>query len=110
MYSSISYFVFYKQDYNIFLTQIPKEMLPFALKLVKGMRSTSSISMYCAGILEQYMEARNRVGVGLSHRPARLQYIGCRAGTATRFLAPKDCSKIPALLLFNAVNPLCGYR
>ena len=29
----------------------------------------------CAGILEQSMGARNRVGIGLSHRPARLHRL-----------------------------------
>jgi hypothetical protein len=28
-----------------------------------------------AGILEQYMGARNRVGIGLSYRPARLHWL-----------------------------------
>jgi hypothetical protein len=29
----------------------------------------------CAGILEHSMEARNRVGIGLSYRPARLHRL-----------------------------------
>jgi hypothetical protein len=28
--------------------------------------------LYCAGIFKQYMGAKNRVGEGLSYRPARL--------------------------------------
>ncbi len=30
---------------------------------------------YCAGIFKQCMRARNRVGIGLSHRPARLHRL-----------------------------------
>jgi hypothetical protein len=33
-------------------------------------------SFSCAGIFKQSMGARNRVGIGLSYRPARLLYIG----------------------------------
>jgi len=29
----------------------------------------------CAGILKQFMGARNRVGIGLSYRPARLHSL-----------------------------------
>ncbi len=52
----------------------------------------------CAGILEQSMGARNRVGIGLLYRPARLhrlaelislnRYIGWRAGTTTAYSIP----------------------
>jgi hypothetical protein len=41
------------------------------------------------------MGARNREGIGLSYQTARL-HRGWRAGMKTRFLAPLDCSKIPA--------------
>ncbi len=46
----------------------------------------------CAGILEQSMGTRNRVGIGLSYRAARLDKLG----SSTHFLAPIDCYKIPA--------------
>ncbi len=31
--------------------------------------------LYCAGIVEQSMGAKNRVGIGLSYRPARLHRL-----------------------------------
>ncbi len=37
---------------------------------------SNSVVQYCAGILEQSMGARNRVGIGLSYRPARLHRAG----------------------------------
>jgi hypothetical protein len=51
-----------------------------------------------AGILEQSMGARNRVGIGLSYRPAMLHKLTgrCDNSVPTRFLAPVGCSKIPA--------------
>ena len=70
----------------------------------------------CAGILEQSMGARNQVGIGLPYRPAidcifkLLRSSGIDSGSLcslagrydnpmpTRFLAPIDWSKIPALL------------
>jgi hypothetical protein len=33
--------------------------------------TNSHLFQFCAGILEQSMRARNRVGIGLSYRPAR---------------------------------------
>ncbi len=56
----------------------------------------------CAEIVEQYMGARNRVGIGLSYRPAmqatyRLTGMGRNAySVPTWFLGPIDCSKITA--------------
>jgi hypothetical protein len=38
------------------------------------------VAQYCVGILEQSTAARNRVGIGLSYRPARLH------GWRNRFL------------------------
>jgi hypothetical protein len=35
-----------------------------------GAKSVARPQVLCAGILEQAMEARNRVGIGLSYRPA----------------------------------------
>jgi hypothetical protein len=35
-------------------------------------KKSQACSMSCAGILEQSMGVRNRVGIGLSYRPARL--------------------------------------
>jgi hypothetical protein len=54
-----------------------------------------------AKILEQSMGARNRVGIGLLHLPARLNGLAGRYDNSvpTRFLATIDCSKIPALVL-----------
>jgi hypothetical protein len=64
---------------------------------------TSMYSRCCkiltsAGILEQSMGARSRGGIGLSYRPARLHRRAgrCDNSVPTRFLAPIDCSKIPA--------------
>jgi hypothetical protein len=57
--------------------------------------SARKCNVSCAGILEQSVGARNRVGIGLSTGPT--VYIGWWAGTTTRFLAPIECSKIPAL-------------
>ncbi len=36
------------------------------------------IFVFCAGSLEQSMVARNRVGIGLSDRPARLHILAGR--------------------------------
>ncbi len=54
---------------------------------------------FFAGILEQSMGAKNRVGTELSDRPASLYSLAGRYDNPfpTRFLAPIDCSKIPAL-------------
>jgi hypothetical protein len=38
----------------------------------KGVQVDSAAYVACAGILEQAMGARNRTGIGLSYRPARL--------------------------------------
>jgi hypothetical protein len=45
------------------------------------------------------MGARNRVGIGLSYRLARLRLLAGQYNNSvpTRFLAPIDCSKILAL-------------
>jgi hypothetical protein len=43
--------------------------------LVKVWKKTKRDSPARAGILEQSMGARNRVGIGLSHRPARLHRL-----------------------------------
>jgi hypothetical protein len=53
-----------------------------------------------AGILEQSMGARNREGIGLSYRLARLHRLAGRYNISvpTRFLAPIDCSKMPGLV------------
>jgi hypothetical protein len=69
----------------------------------------------CAGILKISMGPRNRVGIGLAYRPAKLHRLAesipgllkslkipFLAGRydnpiPIRFLAPIDCSKIPAL-------------
>ncbi len=42
------------------------------------------------GFYKQHMGARNRVGIGLSYRPARLHRLA--GGTTTRFLAPTECN------------------
>ncbi len=39
-------------------------------------KSLTIPSLICAGILEQSVGARNRVGIGLSYRPARLHKAG----------------------------------
>ncbi len=49
----------------------------------------------CAGIFEQSMGARNRVGIGLSVRPARLH-----------FLAVNSLESIPGLL--KSLNTVSG--
>ncbi len=67
----------------------------------------SGVLLYCAGILEQSMRARNREGIGLSYRPARLQrlaesipgllksfkiglWISCERFLPALFLVPSD--------------------
>ena len=66
------------------------------------LRFLGSLKVYkfglCSGIFEQSMGARNRIGIGLSYRPARLHRLAGRYDNAvpTRFLAPIDCSKIRA--------------
>ncbi len=85
--------------------------------------SIPSAYVASAGIFKQSMGARNRVGIGLSYRPTRLhslaelvhwnRFLGSlkvkkKFGLAgrydntipTRFLAPIDCSRIPALVSF----------
>ncbi len=58
-----------------------------------------SVFEHSAGILEQSMGAKSRVGSCRTGPPA---YLAWRADTTygnhipTRFLAPVDCSKIPA--------------
>jgi hypothetical protein len=47
-----------------------------------GGRMVLAIQVFSAGILEQSKGARNRVGIGLSYRPAP-GYIGLRACTST---------------------------
>jgi hypothetical protein len=37
--------------------------------------------LFCAGILEQSMDARNRVGIGLLYRPARHRFLGIDSWT-----------------------------
>jgi hypothetical protein len=49
----------------------------------------------CAGILEQFMEARNRAGITLPYRPAGLHRLAGRCDNSV--LAPLNCYKIPAL-------------
>jgi len=53
----------------------------------------------CAGILKQFMGAGNGVGIGFSCHSASLCSLAGRYGNPfpTRFLAPIDCLKIPAL-------------
>jgi len=48
--------------------------------------------VFSAGILEQSMGARNRV----AYKPTSLCSLARRASTTIPFLAPIDCSKIPA--------------
>jgi hypothetical protein len=43
---------------------------------IVGIEEKLNIALTSAGIFEQSMGARNRVGIGLSYRPARLLYIG----------------------------------
>ncbi len=54
-----------------------------------------------SGILEKSMVARNRVGIRLFYRPARLHRLTGRYDdlVPTRFLAPVDYDKIQALVL-----------
>ncbi len=58
--------------------------------------------LYWASILEQCMWAKKRIGIGLSYRPAKLHRLAGRYYNPipTQFLAPIDCSEIPALFLF----------
>jgi hypothetical protein len=50
-------------------------------KVFRGPTWSLVLAFSCAGILEQSMKARNRVGIGLSYRPA-----SWLAGTTTRLM------------------------
>ncbi len=66
---------------------------------------------FCAGILEQSMGARYRVGIGLSYRPARLERLADRQNNSVPnwFLAPIDCFKTPAIsYIVRASQPVTG--
>ncbi len=53
----------------------------------------------CAGILEQSMGARNRGGIGLSYRPARLHITQTGGIVSSETIAkPLKCLKIPSLV------------
>ncbi len=56
-----------------------------------------SIHVPSAGILEKPMKARNEVGIGLSYRPARLQYIGLAESIPWNQFLGLQSLKIPAL-------------
>ncbi len=62
----------------------------------RGQVSYSLLRPCSAGILEQSMGARNRVVVP-AHQPICSLSGRCDNPIPTRFLAPTDCSKIPAL-------------
>ncbi len=70
--------------YFICLSRHYKTLKAFwCLSLLSGKCSFySGMLLSCAGILEQSMGARNRVGIGLSYRHASLQYIAWRNQTA----------------------------
>jgi hypothetical protein len=55
---------------------------------------------YCAGILEQSVEARERVGLGLLYRPTRL--LGIDSWAPQKF-------KIPALVLSSTWARICKH-
>ncbi len=59
--------------------------------------------LYYVGILDQSMGARNRVGIGLSYRPARLHYIGWLACATTRLLysVTKGYNPLQIVLKYN---------
>jgi hypothetical protein len=60
-----------------------------------------------AGIFEQSVGAGNREGIGLSYWSARLNRLAGRydISVPTRFPAPIDCSKIPALAKIKVYSP-----
>jgi hypothetical protein len=62
----------------------------------------SVVTIYSAGILEKSMGARNRVGIRLKCRPARLHMLAspCDKSFPTWLLAP---SKILAQMYFSGV-------
>jgi hypothetical protein len=51
---------------------------PPEIPLSRLLSGEMEVGECCAGIFKQSMGARNRVGIGLSYRPAKLQYIGWR--------------------------------
>jgi hypothetical protein len=55
------------------------------------------------------MGAKNRVGIGMSYRPAIPHRLTGRYENLvpTRFIAPIDCSKIPTLIRVSSTN--CAY-
>ncbi len=63
---------------------------------------------FCSGILEQSMGARNRVGIGLSHRPARRHTGGIDSLEWIPGLLKS--LKIPLLNLQSLVDVCCKCR
>jgi hypothetical protein len=55
-----------------------------------------SSSVYSAGIFKQSTRARNRVGIGLSYRPARLHYTAWQNGSLESILGLYKSLKIRA--------------
>jgi hypothetical protein len=101
------------------------DFIPMRSSAVWRKSSMNQYFKPCAGIFKQSMGPRNRVGIGLSYRPGRagiLNFYGAQKSIPrnlprnrfrqpmepggpvrpydnpipTRFLAPKDCFKIPA--------------
>jgi hypothetical protein len=64
---------FWKMKTNKQLTQLSSPLTPENLFKLHCLVTCETI--YCAGILEQSMGARNRVGKGLPYRPARLHRL-----------------------------------
>jgi hypothetical protein len=56
-------------SFTIFSHYLWQQCLPFLLAF------KSLFGIQCAGIFKQSMGARNRVGIGLSYRPARLHTL-----------------------------------
>jgi hypothetical protein len=128
---------FYKFWLWLLVTALPYHCGGGVFKLLRnpGIDSRESIPpvyVACAGILEQSMGARNREGRRLSYRPARLHRLleissvesipgllkslkipplaGRYNNTLpTRFPAPTDCSKIPALDSAPPPFPILSY-
>ncbi len=57
-----------------FFRTFKKSTAPYKVHNV-GLRYIKKYVVFCAGIVEQSVGARNRLGIGLSHRPARLHRL-----------------------------------
>jgi hypothetical protein len=73
--------------------RLPQKILKI---LITGAQHWAFIKIICAGICKQYVGVRNRVGIGLSYRPARLHRLA-ELNPWNRFLDSLKSLEIRAL-------------